>query len=357
MPRKTLQTFEIQYLQVMDCDGNVDKKLMPALSHQQIKELYEFMVLVRTFDDKAFKLQRQGRLGTYLQVKGQEASQVGAAYALKDEDWLFPSGRDVGALITRNHPLHMLLQYRGGDERGVKAPEGLNNFPITIPVSTQIPHTTGSAWASKMLGEKVVHMTLFGDGATSRSDFHEGLNFAGLFRVPAVFVCENNGYAISLPRVRQTAAETLAQKAFSYGIDGIQVDGNDVFAVYSVAAHAVEKARQGEGPTLIECITYRAAGHSTSDDDLKYRSKKEIEEWQKKDPIERLERYMRKNNLLTDKNRKDVLQRTRQRVEKAVEDYENVPPPRPRDLFTNTYARPTNELKEQMNEFTEGPDG
>ncbi|MHC4196686.1 MAG: pyruvate dehydrogenase (acetyl-transferring) E1 component subunit alpha [Planctomycetota bacterium] len=357
MPRKTLQTFEVQYLQVMDCDGNVDKKLMPSLSHQQIKELYELMVLVRMFDDKAFKLQRQGRLGTYLQAKGQEASQVGAAYALKEEDWLFPSGRDVGTLITRNHPLHMLLQYRGGDERGVKAPEGLNNFPITIPVSTQIPHTTGSAWASKMLGERAVHMTFFGDGATSRSDFHEGLNFAGLFKVPAVFICENNGYAISLPRARQTAAETLAQRAFSYGIEGIQVDGNDVFAVYSAAAHAVEKARQGGCPTLIECVTYRTAGHSTSDDDLKYRSKEEVEEWQKKDPIERLERYMRGNRLLTDKSREDVLQRVRQRVEKAVEDYENVAPPRPIDLFTNTYARPTNELKEQMNEFTEGPDG
>ncbi len=351
MPAETIKSFKIEYLQVLDNDGNADKDLMPKLSHRQIKELYELMVLIRDFDDKAFKLQRQGRLGTYLQVKGQEASQVGAAYALKKEDWIFPSGRDVGALITRNHPMHMLLQYRGGDERGVKAPVGLNNFPITIPVSTQMPICTGAAWASKMRKEKVVHMAFFGDGATSRADFHEGLNFAGIFKVPAVFVCENNGYAISLPRARQTATKTLAQKAFAYGFEGMQVDGNDVFAVYSASHRSVEKARKGEGPTLIECITYRVAGHSTSDDDLRYRTKQEIEEWKKKDPIDRLEKYMKKNNILTNEYKQSVIQKTKDLVEKAVKDYEKVPPPEPADFFTNTYEQPTEQLKAQMKEL------
>ena len=351
MPEETIKSFNVGYLQVLDDEGNADKDLMPELSPGQIKELYELMVLIRAFDDKAFKLQRQGRLGTYLQVKGQEASEVGAAYALKKGDWIFPSGRDVGVLITRGHPMHMLLQYRGGDERGMKAPEGLDNFPITIPVSTHIPICTGAAWASKMRREDVVHMAFFGDGATSRADFHEGLNFAGIFKVPAVFVCENNGYAISLPRARQTAAETLAQKAFAYGFEGIQVDGNDIFAVYSAASRAVAKARKGDGPTLIECVTYRIEGHSTSDDDSRYRTKQEVEEWRKKDPVDRLEKYMKKNKILTDEYKQSVTQKTRDMVEKAVEDYEKVPPPEAADFFANTYAQPTEQLKEQMKEL------
>ena len=351
MPEETIKSFNVGYLQVLDDEGHAGKDLMPELSPGQIKELYELMVLIRAFDDKAFKLQRQGRLGTYLQVKGQEASEVGAAYALKKGDWIFPSGRDVGVLITRGHPMHMLLQYRGGDERGMKAPEGLDNFPITIPVSTHIPICTGAAWASKMRREDVVHMAFFGDGATSRADFHEGLNFAGIFKVPAVFVCENNGYAISLPRARQTAAETLAQKAFAYGFEGIQVDGNDIFAVYSAASRAVAKARKGDGPTLIECVTYRIEGHSTSDDDSRYRTKQEVEEWRKKDPVDRLEKYMKKNRILTDEYKQSVTQKTRDMVEKAVEDYEKVPPPEAADFFANTYAQPTEQLKEQMKEL------
>lgn len=351
MPEETIKSFNVGYLQVLDDEGNADKGLMPRLRPGQIKELYELMVLIRAFDDKAFKLQRQGRLGTYLQVKGQEASEVGAAYALKKGDWIFPSGRDVGVLITRGHPMHMLLQYRGGDERGMKAPEGLDNFPVTIPVSTHIPVCTGAAWASKMRREDVVHMAFFGDGATSRADFHEGLNFAGIFKVPAVFVCENNGYAISLPRARQTAAETLAQKAFAYGLEGIQVDGNDIFAVYSAASRAVAKARKGDGPTLIECVTYRIEGHSTSDDDSRYRTRQEVEAWRKKDPIDRLEKYMKKNKILTDEYKQSVTQKTRDMVEKAVEDYEKVPPPEAADFFANTYAQPTEQLKEQMREL------
>jgi len=351
MPEETIKSFNVGYLQVLDDEGHAGKDLMPELSPGQIKELYELMVLIRAFDDKAFKLQRQGRLGTYLQVKGQEASEVGAAYALKKGDWIFPSGRDVGVLITRGHPMHMLLQYRGGDERGMKAPEGLDNFPITIPVSTHIPICTGAAWASKMRREDVVHMAFFGDGATSRADFHEGLNFAGIFKVPAVFVCENNGYAISLPRARQTAAETLAQKAFAYGFEGIQVDGNDIFAVYSAASRAVAKARKGDGPTLIECVTYRIEGHSTSDDDSRYRTKQEVEEWRKKDPVDRLEKYMKKNKILNDEYKQSVTQKTRDMVEKAVEDYEKVPPPEAADFFANTYAQPTEQLKEQMKEL------
>jgi pyruvate dehydrogenase E1 component alpha subunit len=354
MVKKSLETFKVEYLQVLDTSGNADKRLMPELSRNQIKELYELMVLVRTFDDKAFNLQRQGRIGTYIQVKGQEASQVGPAYALGPKDWIFPTYRESGALIVRKHPMHMLLQYWGGDERGLKSPEGLNNFPITIPVGTHIPHGTGVAWASKMLKEKVVTMTYFGDGATSKGDFHEGLNFAGIFRVPAVFICQNNGFAISLPREKQTASKTLAQKAVGYGFNGIQVDGNDIFAVYKVAKEAVDRARKGEGPILIECITYRLADHSTSDDASRYRTKKEVEEWQKKDPIGRLEKYMRKNKILTDKYKEAVIQKSKEMVEKAVGDFEKMAPSEPLDIFKYTYAQLTKELEEQMYELTKG---
>ncbi|HHT9120819.1 MAG TPA: pyruvate dehydrogenase (acetyl-transferring) E1 component subunit alpha [Candidatus Hypogeohydataceae bacterium YC41] len=351
MPRKLVTNFKVEYLQVLDNSGNADEELMPRLSSEQIKELYELMVLVRVFDDKAYNLQRQGRLGTYLQVKGQEASQIGSAYALDKKDWIFPSYRESGALITRNHPMYMLLLYWSGDSRGLESPEGLNNFPITITVGTQIPQGTGVAWASKILKEKVVTMIYFGEGATSKGDFHEGLNFAGVFQVPAVFICQNNGFAISLPREKQTASETIAQKAIGYGIKGIQVDGNDVFAVYKAAKEAVDKARKGKGPTLIECITYRLGDHSTADDSSKYRPKEEVLEWQKKDPIGRLERYMLKNKLLNDKNKKVITEKSTEKVEKAVEEYEKVAPPQPEDMFKYTYAQMPDKLQEQMKDL------
>ncbi len=356
MPKKSVADFGVEYWQILDVNGNVDKKLMPRLSPDQIKELYELMLLTRIFDEKAFHLQRQGRIGTYLPVKGQEASQVGTAYTLDKNDWVLPSGRDIGVCIARNLPLHMILQYRGGDERGVQIPEGLNIFPFTIPSSTHIPHCTGVAWASKLLKQKSVVMGYFGDGATSRGDFHEGLNFAGVYKVPVVFVCENNGYAISLPRARQTAAETIAQRAFAYGFEGIQVDGNDVFATYSAAEYAVKKARNGKGPTLIECITYRMGDHSTADDASRYRSQKEVAKWAKRDPIDRLEKYMRKNKLLNDKNKKTIMERIKDRVEKAVEEYEKIPPPQPEDMFRYTYAEIPEKLQEQMRELMETPE-
>ncbi len=354
MPKKIITNFKVEYWQILDGNGNVDKKLMPELSAEQIKELYEFMLLTRLFDEKTFKLQRQGRIGTYLPVRGQEASQVGAAYALGKNDWVLPYGRDIGVCIARNFPLHMILQYRGGDERGAHIPEGLNIFPFTIPSSTHIPHCTGVAWASKLLKQKAVVMGFFGDGSTSRGDFHEGLNFAGVYKVPVIFVCENNGYAISLPRAKQTAAETIAQKAFAYGFEGIQVDGNDVFATFSAAKHAVEKARKGKGPTLIECVTYRMADHSTADDAARYRTQQEVAQWAKKDPIDRLEKYMRKNKLLNEKSKKALIAKISGKIEKAVEEYEKVTPPQPEDLFKYTYDQMPEKLQEQMKELLEG---
>ena len=351
MTKKVLKEFKVEYLQVLDENGNCDEALMPKLSNEEIKKLYEMLVLVRVFDQKAFNMQRQGRLGTYIQFKGQEACQVGSAFALEDKDFVFPMYRNSGLLIARKQPIVQVLQYWSGDERGSRSPQNVNNFPIAIPVGTQVPHAVGAGLAAKLRGTKQVAVTYFGEGATSKADFHEGINFAGVFNVPVVFICENNQYAISVPRKNQTKAETIAQKAIAYGFEGIQVDGMDVFAVHKAMKEAIEKARNGKGPTLIECFTYRMCDHSTSDDASKYRSKEEVEQWAKKDPIERLERYMRKKNLLNDAYKENVLNKSKDIIEKAVTEYEKLPAPDPKDIFKYVFAEMTQQQKEEMEEL------
>ena len=351
MVRKVVKKFEIEYLQVLDEDGKADDKLMPKLSDKQITELYELMVLCRTFDDKGFSMQRQGRIGTFIQFKGQEASQIGSAYVLDKKDWIVPMYRSGAALITKGYPLSMLYQYYGGDERGLKVPDDLNIMPMSIPVGTQTPHATGIAMASKLKGDSSVALTYTGDGGTSKGDFQDALNFAGVFNAPAIIVCENNQFAISVHRKDQTHSETLAQKAIAYGIAGIQVDGNDIFAVYKATKEAVERARKGEGPTLIECYTYRRADHSTSDDAKKYRTEQEVREWAAKDPIDRLEKYMRKKGILDDAKREEIVKKAREKVEKAVEEYEKTQDPNPEDMLRYTFSELTPNLKEQLEDL------
>ncbi|MBS3114155.1 pyruvate dehydrogenase (acetyl-transferring) E1 component subunit alpha [Candidatus Woesearchaeota archaeon] len=351
MTKKVLKEFKVEYLQVLDENGNCDESLMPKLSDSDIKKIYETLVLIRVFDQKAFNMQRQGRLGTYIQFKGQEACQVGSAFALQDNDFIFPMYRNSGLLIARKQPIVQVLQYWGGDERGLKSPQNVNNFPIAIPVSTQIPHAVGAGFAAKLRGTKQVSAVYFGEGATSKGDFHEAMNFAGVFNVPVVFICENNQYAISVPRKKQTHAETIAQKAIAYGFDGLQVDGMDVFAVYKATKDAVDKARAGKGPTLIECFAYRMCDHSTSDDASRYRPKEEFEQWTKKDPIERLEKYMRSKKLLDDAYKDKILKQSQNIIEKAVTEFEKLPAPEPKDIFKYVFAEMTQQQKEEMEEL------
>ena len=351
MPKKILKEFKVEYLQILDENGNCDESLMPKLSSEDIKKMYEMLVLIRVFDQKAFNMQRQGRLGTYIQFKGQEACQIGSASVLEDNDWVFPMYRNSGLLIVRKHPIVQVLQYWNGDERGVRSPDNVNNFPIAIPVGTHIIHAVGAAWAAKLKGAKQVVVTYFGDGATSKGDFHEAMNFAGVFQVPCVFICENNQYAISVPRPKQTHSETIAQKAIAYGIEGIQVDGMDIFAVHKAAKEAVDKARAGKGPTLIEAFTYRMCDHSTSDDASRYRSKEELEIWMKKDPVDRLEKYMKKKGLLDDAYKEKVLNQSKDIVEKAVTEFEKIQAPDPKDMFKYVYAEMTQQQKEEMEDF------
>ncbi|MBI2141126.1 pyruvate dehydrogenase (acetyl-transferring) E1 component subunit alpha [Candidatus Woesearchaeota archaeon] len=351
MVEKVLKAFSVKYLQVLDESGKADKKLMPKLSSTQLVELYGLMVLCRRFDEKALSLQRQGRLGTYASVLGQEAAQVGAAYALHDADWVFPTYRDSALLIARKQPMVKLLQYFGGDERGSVPPAGVNNFPISIPVGTQGLHAVGAAMAATITKKKYATVACLGDGASSEGDMNEAMNFAGVFKAPVIFLCQNNQYAISVPIGQQTAAETIAQKAIAFGFEGIRVDGNDILAVYSAMAAALKKAYRGEGPTLIECFTYRLGNHTTSDDASKYRSESEVAAWRKKEPVLRLRKYLESKRLWNSKKEEQLAAKVDGQVSAAVSEYESVPKPDVEDIFKYTYAEMPQFLQQQLDEY------
>lgn len=348
MPVRPLVSYEIQRVEVLDAQGSVDEALMPDLGPDETKRLYEVMVLTRQLDERMFKMQRQGRLGTIARVAGQEGAHVGAAFALRPEDWLVPAFRELGALVLRGIPMAQLLQYWSGDERGGAFPRELRTLPVAIPVGTHMLHAVGIAWALKQSGEEAAALTFFGEGATSEGDFNEAMNMAAVFNVPVVFFCQNNHYAISVPFTKQTAAPTVAQKALAYGMFGVQVDGNDVFAVYRVTKEALERARSAHEPTLIEADTYRIADHTTSDDARRYRSEDEVAAWRKRDPIDRLARYMRLNGLLDDDSAAQVLAEADRRVAEAVEVFEAIGPPGPEEIFKHVFAEMTPQLAEQQ---------
>ena len=347
LPRKTIAKFLIEYLQILDENGNIDSQLMPKLTNDQVKQLYRLMVLTRVFDEKAWNLQRQGRIGTYAPIKGQEASDIGSAFALNKEDWIFPTYRNMGAYITKEMPLHAILQYWGGDERGQKIPDNISIFTLAIPVGTQPLHAVGFAWAAMMRKAKFVALVYTGEAGTSTGDFNEAMNFAGVFKIPVIFIVENNQYAISVSRNKQTAAETFAQKAIAFGFEGIQVDGNDVFAVYKAVKDAADKAKAGKGPTLIECFTYRMSHHTTADDSTRYRNEAEVKEWEKKDPISRLRLFMEKNKIWSSKDEENLLKEVNEKIEKAVKDFEATTIDKPSAFFDYVYQELTQELKEQ----------
>src|SRR3989344_917683 len=353
MSFKVIKTFEIKRLEILNQAGKCDDKLKPKLSNEDIKKLYEAMILTRIYDQKAFSLQRSGRLGTYPEMQGQEATIIGSASALENDDWIFPSFREVGGLILRGYSAEQSLQYWGGDERGLKIDEELNIFPMAITVGAQSLHAVGAGMAKQIKKEEGVIVTYFGDGATSEGDLSEALNFAGVFNVPIVFICQNNQFAISVSRKKQTKAETLAQKAIAAGFEGIQVDGNDVFAVYKATKDALTKARNGKGPTFIECETYRMGDHTTSDDASRYRDKKEVESWKKKDPIERLEKYMKAKKIWNETYHNKVVEDATKKVENAVNKYLNIQNANPEEIFGYIYSDLTYQLKEQMKEFRE----
>lgn len=344
---KTIADFEVKYLQILNEDGECDEKLKPKISDDILKEMYKFLILTKTFDDKALKLQRQGRLGTYAPMRGQEACQIGSAFALSKDDWIFPAFRENGVYMIKGVKPEMLYSYWRGDERGMQIPKDINILPVSITVGAHLPHAAGAAMAFNYQKKKSVSVVYFGDGATSEGDFHEALNFAGVFKAPCIFICQNNQWAISVPVKEQTASQTIAQKAIAYGIPGIQVDGNDVFAVYKATKDAVERARSGKGPTLIECFTYRLADHTTSDDAKRYRSEEEIKLWEKKDPITRFEKYLVEEKVINPVLIGKVKAESEQQIEMAVKNSEAMKPQTPTEMFDYLYENKTPEMEEQ----------
>ncbi|MDN4593949.1 pyruvate dehydrogenase (acetyl-transferring) E1 component subunit alpha [Polycladomyces subterraneus] len=302
-------------------------------------EFYKWMRKIRLFDQRAVILQRQGRIGTYAPLQGQEAAQVGSALALNREDWIFPSYREHGVAMIAGMPLKQILLYWMGRVEGCRPPEGVKLFPPAVPIATQIPHAAGAAWASKLKGEPSVAVAYFGDGATSEGDFHEGLNFAGVFRLPVIFFCQNNQYAISVPFSRQTATETVAEKAAAYAIRGVRVDGNDVLAVYTVMNEAVERARTGEGATLIEAVTYRHGAHTTADDAGRYREQEEAREWvELRDPLTRYRKLLEAEGLWSEAEERDWEACCKQEIEEAVRAAESAEAPPASHLFAHVFA-------------------
>ncbi|GIN41347.1 pyruvate dehydrogenase (acetyl-transferring) E1 component subunit alpha [Heyndrickxia oleronia] len=342
-------------IQYLDENGNLlNNDISKALTTSFVQSLYEKLILVRSFDRKAISLQRQGRLGTYAPFEGQEAAQVGSALALQADDWLFPTYRDHAATITFGHSLKTILLYWNGRVEGCIPPEGKKIFPPAVPIATQLPHATGAALAEKRKGTKNAAIVYFGDGATSEGDFHEGLNFASVFKAPVVFFNQNNQFAISVPIEKQMNSETIAQKSVAYSIPGVRLDGNDIFAVYFETKKALDRAREGDGPTLIEAVTWRYGAHTTADDPTKYRNQDESERKRATtDPISRLEKYMKNQGIWDDAWQESIITKATEKIEQAIEEMEAYPPPNVDDLFDHVFAVPTWTIKEQKDQYYE----
>jgi TPP-dependent pyruvate/acetoin dehydrogenase alpha subunit len=323
-------------------------------------EAYRWMVLSRSTDERCLSLQRQGRIGFYAPLLGQEAAQVGCALALEPEDWAFPAYRELAVALARGVPLKSIMDQLMGDSADLtKGRQMPNHFGFTAqrfvvgssPIGTQITQAVGTAMAAQRRKDPIVTVPFFGDGATSSNDFHAALNFAGVFRTPTIFFCQNNQWAISLPREKQTRSKTLAEKAEAYGFSGIVVDGTDVKAVYRAVAEARQRAVGGGGPTLIEAQVYRLGPHSTSDDPKRYRSDAEVAEWKGKDPLTRFRGELIAARLLDEPSDQKIWEVARAEVTAAVDEAERTPPMAPDSLFDDVFVRLTPRLEEERAEF------
>lgn len=347
-PATPVARFEIRYSRYLDPQGNRLRPLPDfARNPAELVSLYRAMVLARRFDAKAVALQRTGRLGTFASSLGQEAVSVGVASAMRAEDVLLPSFREHGGQLVRGVTAVELLLFWGGDERGSDFAEAREDFPVCVPVGTHAPHAVGVALAFKLRREKRVAVCVFGDGATSKGDVAEALNVAGVWNLPVIFVINNNRWAISVPVTRQTAAETLAQKAIAAGIEGEQVDGNDVIAVRDATARALAKARTGGGPHLIEALTYRLGDHTTADDASRYRSGPEVSAHWAEEPITRLRNYLVAERIWGKTDEERLLGEISRTIEGAAETYLATPPQGVEAIFDYTYETLPKDLAEQ----------
>ena len=335
-------------VRVLDRHGEiVDPALFPDLEDETLVSMYRDMRAARRLDRRLISLQRQGRMGTYASLAGQEGAQVGSTYALAPEDQLFYQYREHGALVTRGMPWEYLC-YWMGQERGNAVLAEAHTFPLNIAIADHLPHAVGWSWASTLRGEDQPAVVHFGDGSTSEGDFHEGMNFAGVYDTPTIFLCHNNGWAISTPAEAQTASATFAQKATAYGFEGVQVDGMDPLATYTVTNAAREKALADDGtprPTLIEAVQYRFGAHTTADDPSVYREEADLEYWRERDPLERLERFLRNCTLLDDDRLAAMDEEIDEWIASVIDRAEPVEPD-PRSMFEHVYEEPTRRIVE-----------
>lgn len=358
MPRKPINLpHKVEYLSILDENGEVDKELEPKLSPEELKKMLRYMLLGRRADERMLNLQRQGRMGTFPQSSGHEAVSIGSVFAIKDVDWHVPAYREMSGMLYRGWPLETLFLYWNGFEEGARPPENVNDLPYCVPVASQLLHAAGIGMAMNIKKEKKVVLTYFGDGSSSEGDFHEALNFASVFSAPVIFVCQNNQYAISVPLSRQMKAETIAQRAIAYGMPGIRVDGNDVLAVYVAASEAVARAKKGEGPTLIEGLTYRLTPHTTADDPKRYRSEQESQQWVKRDCILRFSKYLEKKGILSEAALKKMEEEIDVEIKDAVKRFEELAQSPelndPLSMFDHLYGDLPPFLQEQRDELAQ----
>jgi pyruvate dehydrogenase E1 component alpha subunit len=338
-----------QRLEILNEAGQITApQWMPELSRDKLRAIYRTMLLARIADTRAVSLQRQGRLYTLPPSMGQEAAAVGSAMVLEPHDWIAPAYRELGALLAHGVPLTRIYMYHGGSEQGNVYPPDVRVLPVSVPIASQLLHAAGIAHAINYKGEKDLVITYFGDGGTSEGDFHEAMNWAAVFSCPVIFFCNNNQYAISCPRTRQTKSATLAQKAIAYGMPGIQIDGNDVLAVYRATQEAAQHARAGKGPVLIEAETYRLGAHTTSDDPTKYRSKDEEALWQPRDPLVRMRKYLETEGLWSAKEEETATAEATKLAEDAFREAEKLPMNTPDETMNHLFRERPAELQKQL---------
>jgi pyruvate dehydrogenase E1 component alpha subunit/2-oxoisovalerate dehydrogenase E1 component alpha subunit len=346
-------------------DGSAEPDTDPFLPEDTLLAMHRELLKIRRLDERMLGKQRQGKVGFFGTITGQEATPVATGFATETRDWVFPALRESAIMLCRGFPLSLWLAQVYGNERDVlkgrQMPSHMSGRQVhqvawSSCIGPQIPQAVGAAFAAKRRGDDAIAVGFMGDGATSQPDFHAAMTFAARWKVPAVLVCQNNHWSISVPTDKQTASATIAVKAKAYGMPGLRVDGNDVLAVYSAIEEAAKRARSGGGPTFVECVTYRMGPHSSSDDPTRYRSDDEVAAWAKKDPIERFERYLREAELLDDDKREAVVAELEREISAAIDEVEDLGPPPRESLFSDVYARLPWHLDEQRDELTSLPE-
>lgn len=338
--------------QVMDDNGKIiNPAWMPEIEPEKLVRIYKDMLFARTADLQIVSYQRQGRIYTYPPNYGQEAIAAAAGALIKDHDWMVPAFRELGTMLAKGVTLKEMFLYFMGNEEGSNFKNANFTLPISVPIASQLVHAAGIGYAINYNKEKKVVYAFVGDGGTSEGDFHEAVNFAGVWKVPVIFIIQNNQYGISTPTRMQTASENLAVKAVAYGVKGIQVDGNDIFAMYKVIEESAKLCLNGDGPVLIEAVTYRKGAHTTSDDPTKYRTKEEEDAWEEKDPLKRLRLYLIENGLWSDKEESKIIPQYKEEIDRQFIEAENHPPYPKEDVFRHLYSEMPDDLKEQENQY------